>query len=152
MDKLPQSREIAEILAKTGKMGLEECLETKGLALGLYTAIQGTVDPEREEEDFDLDPEDELKNLLKIQALIGALVGLTSSLSRRIKTLVYESMTEDGEPLEGRKKKKYTQADKEYSARGAVADLEGLENSLDIAARNVESRIFLLRNAVRVRF
>lgn len=153
MNKLPQAKDIAELLARTGSMNLDQCKVCKDRALALYTDIQTLVDPdETEEEDYDQNVEDELRELLKVQTLLGSLVGLTSALSRRIKCLVYESLQEDGEPLEGRRKKKYTQADKEYAARGAAADLEGLENSLEISARNVENRIFLLRNAVRARF
>ncbi len=176
--QLPRTQDVAKLLLEVGAMNSEQCTSAKNIALSLYVTLQDHIDPEAEEDDFDQDISMELKKLIKIQSLLGALVGLTAAISRRMKSLVYEAMTEEMvvappaasrtrktlavdtgieiraevTPLEIKKKKKYTQADKEYAARGAVADLEGLENSLDIAARNIENRIFLLRNAVRARY
>lgn len=177
-NQLPRAQDVAKLLLEVAGMDSEQCTSAKNIALSLYVTLQDHIDPVAEEDDFDQDINLEIKKLIKIQSLLGALVGLTAAISRRMKSLVYEAMTEetvvappptsrtrktlskDGEagvpvesvPLEIKKKKKYTQADKEYAARGAVADLEGLENSLDIAARNIENRIYLLRNAVRARY
>ena len=96
--------------------------------------------------EFKADPEYNFELLSFLHNYCGALQGLTDSLHRRIKSRAYLDLLE--KPEDG---KKLTHDAKEYYAREASSDLEGVVRMLDVKQRNILENMNVQQGKLRRR-
>jgi hypothetical protein len=155
--ELPKTSTFAALIRQAGVVEDDKEIEVLRSQLFDYTERVATVIERLETEDSDeemrRDPEAVLFELLRTQSTVGGLLGMCASLERRVKYLAYKALTDQNRTPDAKEKKmNLTQGDREFYARGSVADLEGLNDTLETYARNIESRIFVMRNSVRARY
>lgn len=93
------------------------------------------------QEEYREDPELLVERLLSLHEYNGGLLGLADALHRRIKSKEYieklQATGESGKPL--------THDAREYHARNASADVEGIVRTLDEKQKTIQERIAVQR-------
>jgi hypothetical protein len=145
-EQLPSEKELFHCIIKTKNADLQQVEDLKQFLFDCTNAFIDAVDAYAKIE-YREEPEILADNLLVLHSYNAALLGLTDSLFRKVKSRTYINLLAPKEAPEA----KLTETGREYIAREAATDLEGMVRMLDEKQRNLLERIQVQQGKLRRR-